>query len=438
MRRNERTMKKKITASLFLMFGLISAGSSGVISAAEPHTVTWEECISSAEMNNPDIVSARELILQSEAATGVTRSGMLPQVSASASGQNNWAKSAGRSTESKSFTYGIEAKQLIFDGFKSWYDYKSAITHESVSKFNYMITSATVRLNIRTAYVNLLKAQKLVPLAKAIETRRKHIMDVVKLHYDSGTEHRGSYFSAKADYASAQADTLSAERNLLSAQKKLATLIGVDENTTLLVSGELELPEKYGSRPDISTLAVNTPSVKKAAAAKEESVYSARAAMLDFSPTVSALAGAEKSGDVFPPADTSYYVGLSANLSLFSGGSTYYTMKKSESAVRQNTADEKSARDNSFRTLDAAWNSLCDSISNIDVQNQYLSAANERSKIGEVQYLTGSLTFNNWTILENNLVSAQKSYLEACAEALRSEATWIQSVGGTLENEKAK
>jgi hypothetical protein len=59
----------------------------------------------------------------------------------------------------------------------------------------------------------------------------------------------------------------------------------------------------------------------------------------------------------------------------------------------------------------------------------------ERSKIGEAQYLIGSLSFDNWTILESNLVSAKKSYLEAGAEVLRAEATWIQSIGGALENE---
>lgn len=432
-------MKKKITALLCLMSGLIPAGYAGVIYAAEAHQITWEECISNAEMNNPDIVSAREQILQSESASLVTRSGMLPQVSASASGQKNYSKILGKSSDSQTFSYGIEAKQLVFDGFKSWYDYQSSKTNESVMKFSYMVTSATVRLNVRTAYANLIKAQKLVPLAREIETRRKHIMDVVKLHYDSGTENRGSYYSAKADYASSQADTLSAERNLLTAQKKLATLIGIDENTALIALGELALTENYSTRPDVGTLAVNTPAVKKASASKDAAVYSARSAMLDFSPTVSALAGAEKSGDSFPPSSsTNYYLGLSADLSLFSGGSTYYTMKKSDSAVRQTTADEKSARDNALRTIDAAWNSLCDSISDVSVQNQYLAAASERSKIGEVQYLTGSLTFNNWTILENNLVSAQKSYLEACTEALRAEAVWKQSIGGTLENENKK
>jgi outer membrane protein TolC len=428
-------MNKKFPILLCLLTGLFAAASGGSL-AAESRSLTWEDCVSGAEMNNPDVISAREQILQAEASSGVSRSGMLPQVTASASGQKNYARTHEKTSSSKTFSYGIEAKQLIFDGFKTWYEYQSSKTAEIVSKYNYMITSASVRQSVRSAYVNLIKAQRLVPLAKEIEARRKHIMDVVKLHYDSGTENRGSYYSAKADYASAQADTQSAERALLNARKNLATLIGLDENAEITVSGDLELPGKYSEHPDISTLAVNTPSVKKAAASKEAARYSARAAALDYSPTVSAMAGAEKSGDTFSAStETNYYLGLSASLSLFSGGSTYYTVKKTDSALRQSEADEKGARDTAVRTLDSAWNTLSDSIADVNVQAQHLSAAEERSKIGEVQYLTGSLTFNNWTILESNLVSAQKSYLEACAEALRAEASWIQSIGGTLENE---
>ncbi len=64
-----------------------------------------------------------------------------------------------------------------------------------------------------------------------------------------------------------------------------------------------------------------------------------------------------------------------------------------------------------------------------------LTASTERSNIGEMQYSIGTLSFDNWTIIENNLASSKKSYINACATALSSEAAWVQSKGGTLENE---
>jgi outer membrane protein TolC len=76
---------------------------------------------------------------------------------------------------------------------------------------------------------------------------------------------------------------------------------------------------------------------------------------------------------------------------------------------------------------------LQDAITNMSVQKKFLGAADERAKITRAQYSTGLATFNDWIIIEDNLVKAQKAYLNAQAEMLVAEAYWIQAIGGTLE-----
>ncbi|MFA7677794.1 MAG: TolC family protein, partial [Candidatus Omnitrophota bacterium] len=63
----------------------------------------------------------------------------------------------------------------------------------------------------------------------------------------------------------------------------------------------------------------------------------------------------------------------------------------------------------------------------------FLEAAQERSRIGGSQYSIGLINFDDWIILEDNLVSAKKSYLNAQADVLIAEAQWVQAKGGTLE-----
>ena len=60
-------------------------------------------------------------------------------------------------------------------------------------------------------------------------------------------------------------------------------------------------------------------------------------------------------------------------------------------------------------------------------------ADEERAKITRAQYATGLATFNDWIIIEDNLVRSQKAYLDAQASLLLAEAYWIQAIGGTLE-----
>lgn len=131
-------------------------------------------------------------------------------------------------------------------------------------------------------------------------------------------------------------------------------------------------------------------------------------------------------------------VGFEITAPLFQGGETWYGYSKSKAAYRQALSDEKGVKNTVMKSLEESWNTLLDSIDNVDVQKSALDAAVERSKIGETQYSIGTLSFDNWTIIESSLASTKKSYQEACAAALVSEAGWIKSKGGTLENESER
>ena len=72
----------------------------------------------------------------------------------------------------------------------------------------------------------------------------------------------------------------------------------------------------------------------------------------------------------------------------------------------------------------------------VDVQQKVLAAGQERSNIAEAQYGVGFISYDNWSIIEDNLVQYKKAYLTAQANALLAEAQWIQAKGETLEYAK--
>ena len=67
------------------------------------------------------------------------------------------------------------------------------------------------------------------------------------------------------------------------------------------------------------------------------------------------------------------------------------------------------------------------------VPPKVLTAAQERAKIAEAQYSIGLVSYNDWIIIENNLVSAKTSFVNAQLAALVAEANWVQAKGGTLD-----
>jgi outer membrane protein TolC len=107
-------------------------------------------------------------------------------------------------------------------------------------------------------------------------------------------------------------------------------------------------------------------------------------------------------------------------------------VSKAKAELNQAQADQISKRDIVVFALEQAWKEWQDAIDKVTVEQQFLNAAEERARIAQSQYSTGLVSFDDWSIIEDNLVSAKKSLLTAKADALIAEASWIQAKGGTL------
>jgi len=65
-----------------------------------------------------------------------------------------------------------------------------------------------------------------------------------------------------------------------------------------------------------------------------------------------------------------------------------------------------------------------------------LEAAQERARIAETEYSIGLLIYDNWIIIENNLVTAKRTFLSTELGELVAEANWIQAKGETLDHDE--
>ena len=111
-------------------------------------------------------------------------------------------------------------------------------------------------------------------------------------------------------------------------------------------------------------------------------------------------------------------------------------MSKAKSQLTQAQADERSGRDSVLLTLEQTWKDFQDAGDTVLVKKKFLEAAQERAKIAAVQYSQGLISFDDWVIIEDNLVSAKKAYLDARASLLLAQAGWVQAKGGMLEYAK--
>jgi len=424
-------MRKMKGSSLIFFVCLLCAVLAAEASAEE--ILTWKDCVDEALKNHPDLVSAMEKVKQARADKDTTLSTALPQISSQVTGKTS--KSVTGQTQD-SYSYSVTGKQAVFDGFKTASDIAAASETINATNYDYAVTSSNIRLNLRTAFVTLLRAQQLTSLTEEIGSRREQNLELVQLRYEAGREHKGALMTAQADLAQAEFEVGQAKRNLSLAQRELTKELGRGEKVPIEVKGNFDIKEINQREPDFESLADTTPFLKELIAKKEAARFSYNSAQADFFPQVYLNGSLGKTSSSWPPQDDEWSAGLTVSLPIFEGGSRIAKVSKAKSQLSQAQADERSGRDSVILTLEETWKNFQDAIDTVSVKKKFLEATQERAKIATAQYSTGLVAFNDWIIIEDNLVSAKKAYLDAQANLLIAEANWIQAKGGTLDYEE--
>lgn len=412
-----------------------------VYRASAEEMLNWQECVGEAAKNHPDLISAEEVVKQNQAGRWIAASTLFPQVSSSVEASRAQTTVTGSSGNSASktqnaYSYGLSGSQLIFDGFKTVDSVKAAGQNMKAAQYNYRFTSTSVRLRLRSAFINLLKAQELLSITKEIYEIRRNNLELITLRYESGIEHRGALLTAQANLAQAEFDIERNNRALEVAQRQLIKEMGRKAFAPLRVSGGFKVSDDVPEKPDFELLARNNPSLLKRIAEKNAASFNIKAAQADFLPQLSVQAGASRTGTHWLPKDDQWNAGVVASLPIFEGGLRLAQVNQARALFNQAVADERSIRDGVVVSLEQTWAALKDALATAEVQKKFLVAAEERAKIAEAQYSLGLIQFDNWIIIEDDLVTAKRTFLDAQANALLAEANWIQAKGETLEYAK--
>ncbi len=426
--RKDKKMRVEMKRFLVAFFVFSVCANLTVLSIAE-EMLTWQDCVKEAAKNHPDLISAQESIKQSEASKKITTSTIFPQIDASASGSTT--ETAGKATDS--YKYGVSGSQLLFDGFKTSNNINAASENIKAAQFSYKFTSSEVRLNLRTAFINLLKAQELLKITKEIYDIRRNNLMLITLRYESGLEHKGALLNAEANLAQSQYEISQANRSLEVAQRELTKEMGRTKFEPISVTRDFNVQDSALDKPDFEALVNNHPSLGKLIAQRNSASFSIKSAEANFYPSLSAQAGANKSSSRWPPEDDQWNAGLSVSVPIFEGGLRLAQVDQAKAVFNQAVANERSTKDALVVALEQMWADLQDAVDSVGVQQKFLQAAQERANIAEAQYSLGLIQFDNWTIIEDNLVSAKKSFLNAQVNALQAEANWLGAKGDTLE-----
>ncbi len=418
-------MKSKINlllvVSVFIVASPLRAGES----------LSWQQCVTETRVAHPDLSLAFALLQQAEATKNVTGGSLLPQFSLGLNSLKRGSSSGGSSLVS---SYSLSAQQLLYDGHKT----SSAVASNNeaimAAQYNYGAVSAAVRFALKSSFTALLKAQNLVGLTIEIAERRQKNVRLITLRYQGGRENIGSLRQAEADLAQAEFEVAQAKRGLVLAQTALASALGRDVHGLLRVQGAFKAGDLSVEKPDLGLLVNSNPQFQQLNARTKAARYDLDATKSVFSPQLYLTSSVGRSSpDRWPVDAVDWSAGLSLSIPIYEGGSGGARVASARAVVDQQSAQERSGFLQLFDALEQSWKSFQDARQAVVVRKKFLDAAIERATIASAQYSNGLISFNDWVMIEDNLVSTKKEYLNAGADMLIAEALWIQSKGGGLD-----
>ena len=418
------------------IFVLVVLGLMSISIRAE--TLSWPECVTLAAQGNMELKSALLGWHSADQTAKSLQGSFYPQVNAVASASRGSAAGTtsttistpslgGSSTVHDSYNTYLSATQNVFNGFQDVGKYRQADYQAQVQQAAYLTEKAKASYDLKVAYSTLLYAYRSVALQKEILKRREENLRLVQLRFESGGENKGSVLLSAAYLNQANYDALQARNSIPAQQSALARQFGRD-SADIVVEQDVPLVD-IPEHPDFQQLALQTPDYQNALAQKKAAEAGVTIARSAFSPTLNVNGLVGKTGDSWYPQNDRWSVGATLNVPLFNGGRDFHATKSANDALDAAQATLDNTSKQSVTKLQLAYNAYVEARAKLGVDESFQAAALKRAEIARSKYNNGLMTFEDWDLIESDLINRQKSVLQSQQNLTQAEAGWQQALG---------
>jgi outer membrane protein len=412
--------------------GVKTTATSG---AAAPESVSlqapslsWNDAVKLARLQNADLHAAQATIDQYNAAVKGAWGSFLPTITATLGIQkSNTADQA----DADSDTARLNLSENLFNGFGDHARLEQARKQRESFQAAYDLTQAQVTAQLKTSFQNLLVSELNVKLSDDIILRRQTNLDLVTLRFEGGRENKGSVLLSQANLDQAKLERLTAANAVESARVTLAKVIGEEK----LPYGDVSSSVPVSVPPlqvNFEALALGAPELRQAVAAEQAASEGIKVARSGFFPSLDLTASVGRFGSSFFPQTDQGVVSLGLTIPLFSGGKTYYGVQAAQAVETNASYLRQSALRSKIVDLRNAYNMYIEAVEQERVAQSFVTAAETRAEIARSQYNTGLINFQNWDLIESDLVTRQRSALSSQTNRVAAEAAWDQSQGQGL------
>ena len=394
-------MSKAIrTGWLFgMLWVLICTGIAGAQAAAP---MTLEESIAIALRQSVAIQSAREGVLASEARRKEAFTGFLPKMSTS----YNYTRlnedpfirldpplgERVTGTENN-YTWSLDARQPLFTGGRVKATYDIQRLGVDASRQEELGTIQDIVLDVKRSYFTILKAKRLVGVAKQSVEQLTAQKDLAKNFYEVGIVPRNDYLQAEVRLADGTQGLVRAENRLLEARARFNTVLRRPIDAAADVEDILEYrPYETSFEDCLKTALDNRPEIRLYAARVEQAGQRVKVVESEFYPSLNVVGSYQRYGDGGDLNGSKYRdpenwsVAAVATWDLWEWGRTKYARDASVSQEKQAMNTLAGVKDQVTLEVKNAWLAVKEAEKLIAVTEMSTEQAEENYRINQERY----------------------------------------------------
>jgi outer membrane protein len=433
-------------AAILFLFGVVSCQISLAQSGAAPPaaapapgpTLTLKDAVRLALKQNPHVLVARLLSLESDRNRQVARSALLPQASLAADGalvQYNFQSIEKASSRvaagpfqyiqaGPSFSQSLLDLPLIRDYQKSREGVRQTLAQESATREDVISSVVTQYLNVLRAFAFYEAAQSRVALAQRL--------------YDQAVNLQSTGIGLNIDSTRAQVELQNEKQNLIDAETAthtsiylLAELLDLPRDQEPLVTDKLQffdLPEVDREQALTSALA-NRPEMKSQASQERIAHLERESAGEQRLPKIDFGGFWDYEGEHFDDGIPAYVYQLSFSVPLFTGG-------RIRAEVGEANLEEKRIQQNRqlleaqiVREVKSALDELAAARKAVDVANLGLQLANDEVAQAQRRFAAGVTTNVEVVTAQDALARANNNQIDALYRFNESRVNLAQAMG---------
>lgn len=385
--------------------------------------LTWDDCLKLTRENNPSLKAATAAYEQASALKSSAFGNYFPQISVNVGGTHSFTEVSGVATSTDSFNATANLTQNLFNGFADQGRYEQAKENERSALHALQAAKAAASEQLKTAFASLQYAHDYLHLSEEIIKRREYNLQLVQLRFEGGRENKGSLLLSKAYLSEAKYNHLQADSARQEAEVSMRNVLGLEELKISEANGAvpLSLPP---AKVDFKALAAETPEVQQAIASEAQSRAGITIARAGLLPTLAFNAAAGKQDSVFYPQGDRWSIGLGLTIPLFNGGHDYYALRAAHASLNNSISNRRVVETQAILKLTQAYDAYVQAVEKAKVDLAYLEAALVRAEIARHKYNNGLQTFEEWDLVENDLINRQRNALISQRDRVAAEANW--------------